>query len=1038
MSIFNQNLNTNTVNVLNEINQGGGGLDTLAELDAVITQLNIETNNTNGNVATLDYVNSLVISSGSYVSSDPVLISSGNISVKYDNSSLILNTSGQLRQNDSYLPPTLRTSGDVDLFGGENINFKTSSGTLLSTLKNTSNLLNISTSNLSITGNVSIGNCAVSNLSVSNLSLSGSLTQTNISSNNSTISNLLASNSTITNLLGTNTTISNILGTNSTISNLLASSSTISNLSASNSVLSNASIGNSTLTTSTIGTLINTNSVITNASIGTSSLTNVLGTNTTINNLLGTNSTLTNLLANSSTLSNQIVNSSTTSNAIITNLSLSNLALSGSLIQTNIQSTNSTITNLLTVQTSTSDFIGTNNTLTSLRLTNGTLGSFRATASTIGNIHSNNIHAVNNATVGSLVNDNLINTNASIGNLKATSQLISTSSSNGNNLSIYGGGGLGSVADFTLSTYDPGANDATSRIRALDNDFSSHLLFQTKTPGSASNTLATRMFIKNDGNIGINTTAPSARLTVVGDFSVLGNSAGGAITNIIGNNAPETSFTESRFISVVSNTNKFSNISTFLATSGSVAFQIELSRTSGSNLVYSVDPDRLHSFFRYNVISDLDVLPTEYNVSLTSGSSLGLPFFSWNRLYLKGNSYVRNIYARTTGQLIGTDDSNEGYRFNILANNITSNNIFVTTSTISNLLASNSTISNLLASSSTISNLIASSSTISNSQVTGQFTILKNTGGWSPGLVLRPPVAGDENYMYISNSPTAALSSGSYLLGKPSGTDRFEISYAGLSNPAFCIRTSGNVSINTNNPRSNFHVNGDQLITTSSSNGSNLLIYGGGGGGSVVDFTLSTYDPGTDAATSRIRALDSNFSSHLLFQTKVPGSASNALNTRMFIQNDGNVSIGTNTAPSYLLTLSSDSAAKPSTSSWTVSSDERLKTNITTANLDICYDNVKNLPLKRYTWKDSIYTSEEVPDRSKLGWIAQDVEQFIPKAVEQKDIHGYSDCRTLNTDQIIASLYGAVQKLMNEVEKHTEILDIICNKSPSIRKLFNT
>ena len=31
-------------------------------------------------------------------------------------------------------------------------------------------------------------------------------------------------------------------------------------------------------------------------------------------------------------------------------------------------------------------------------------------------------------------------------------------------------------------------------------------------------------------------------------------------------------------------------------------------------------------------------------------------------------------------------------------------------------------------------------------------------------------------------------------------------------------------------------------------------------------------------------------------------------------------------------------------------------------------------------------------------------------------MHGYSDCRTLNSDQIIASLYGAVQKLIIEVE----------------------
>jgi hypothetical protein len=141
------------------------------------------------------------------------------------------------------------------------------------------------------------------------------------------------------------------------------------------------------------------------------------------------------------------------------------------------------------------------------------------------------------------------------------------------------------------------------------------------------------------------------------------------------------------------------------------------------------------------------------------------------------------------------------------------------------------------------------------------------------------------------------------------------------------------------------------------------------------------------------------------------------LTTHTIIQN-GAIGIGIGSSSvSYLLQLGSDSAAKPSTNTWTISSDARLKTNITMANLDTCYDNVKNIPLKRYTWLDEVYTAEQVPDRSKLGWIAQDVETYLPKSVEQKEMHGYSDCRTLNSDQIIASMYGALQKLIAKVEE---------------------
>ena len=96
---------------------------------------------------------------------------------------------------------------------------------------------------------------------------------------------------------------------------------------------------------------------------------------------------------------------------------------------------------------------------------------------------------------------------------------------------------------------------------------------------------------------------------------------------------------------------------------------------------------------------------------------------------------------------------------------------------------------------------------------------------------------------------------------------------------------------------------------------------------------------------------------------------------------DGNVGIG-KTNPAYQLELSTDSAAKPSTNTWTVTSDERLKTDIQLADLNRCLEIVKSLPLKYYKWRDDIYSPEAVKDRGMLGWIATDVEQVFPKAVD--------------------------------------------------------
>jgi hypothetical protein len=166
------------------------------------------------------------------------------------------------------------------------------------------------------------------------------------------------------------------------------------------------------------------------------------------------------------------------------------------------------------------------------------------------------------------------------------------------------------------------------------------------------------------------------------------------------------------------------------------------------------------------------------------------------------------------------------------------------------------------------------------------------------------------------------------------------------------------------------------------------------------------------------------------------------------------VGIGT-TSPSAQLELSTDSAKKPSTNTWTIASDERLKTNITTADNDRCYEIVKQVALKRYTWKGEVYSQDQVKDRSKLGWIAQDVESVFPKAVgtsrfvynqifedvvtPELDSEGNAildeqgiaktktekrlvseevieDCKDLNTDQIYAAMYGTIQKLIEKVE----------------------
>ena len=61
-------------------------------------------------------------------------------------------------------------------------------------------------------------------------------------------------------------------------------------------------------------------------------------------------------------------------------------------------------------------------------------------------------------------------------------------------------------------------------------------------------------------------------------------------------------------------------------------------------------------------------------------------------------------------------------------------------------------------------------------------------------------------------------------------------------------------------------------------------------------------------------------------------------------------------------------------------SDERIKKDITDADLDRCYEIVKTTPLKRFTWADGVFSEDQVKDQSNIGWIAQDVQKVFPKA----------------------------------------------------------
>ena len=137
----------------------------------------------------------------------------------------------------------------------------------------------------------------------------------------------------------------------------------------------------------------------------------------------------------------------------------------------------------------------------------------------------------------------------------------------------------------------------------------------------------------------------------------------------------------------------------------------------------------------------------------------------------------------------------------------------------------------------------------------------------------------------------------------------------------------------------------------------------------------------------------------------------------------GNVGIGT-TNPEYNLDVrgniySSIGGYTGSTLiTWSITSDLRIKENIVKASYEKCLENVNKIELYNFNFKDNCVNTN---DKHQLGFIAQEVREVYPKAVEVNKMilntnETIDDILTLNTTQIDYTLYGAVKNLIEKID----------------------
>jgi hypothetical protein len=125
------------------------------------------------------------------------------------------------------------------------------------------------------------------------------------------------------------------------------------------------------------------------------------------------------------------------------------------------------------------------------------------------------------------------------------------------------------------------------------------------------------------------------------------------------------------------------------------------------------------------------------------------------------------------------------------------------------------------------------------------------------------------------------------------------------------------------------------------------------------------------------------------------------------------VSSANNTYPNsaYRMQLTSAGAAYNTTGTWGTISDSRLKENISDARNYL--SDLLKLRVVKYSLKEEASTVA-----TKLGLIAQEVEQVFPSLVEQSDVayDGGDGIRTVKTSILVPMLLKAIQELTARVQ----------------------
>ena len=260
---------------------------------------------------------------------------------------------------------------------------------------------------------------------------------------------------------------------------------------------------------------------------------------------------------------------------------------------------------------------------------------------------------------------------------------------------------------------------------------------------------------------------------------------------------------------------------------------------------------------------------------------------------------------------------------------------------------------------------------------------------------------------------------------------------------------SGNTAVGkdalSSNSSANYNTGIGMRALDSTSSGSNNVAVGTW---ALQPNTSGTYNIGIGVGAGRFYGTSTNMNTNSNRCIYI------GYNTRSNANNDTNEIVigheakgyGSNTAHIGNSSVASISFGAGTGTAFTNRSDRRLKEEILDADTSICYNDIKNLPLHRFKYKDFVGNEGDI---HLTGFIADEFEQVFPKAVfkndfsfplldefgqpvmktiteidengnevtrEVEETFVIEQCASIDTSQIVPTLLGCTQKLIEKIE----------------------